>query len=72
MSKRIKGTAATRKVEPPNSRGVSSEDAEIGRRIRLFRIERDISQEALGERLGVSFQQVQKYEKASTGFRRAG
>ena len=45
------------------NRGVSNEDAEIGRRVRLLRIERDMSQEALGEKLGVSFQQIQKYEK---------
>ncbi|MFQ5780059.1 MAG: helix-turn-helix domain-containing protein [Nitrospiria bacterium] len=35
----------------------------IGRRIRQRRIEIGLSQEGLGERLGVSYQQIQKYEK---------
>jgi transcriptional regulator with XRE-family HTH domain len=35
----------------------------IGQRIRQRRMEIDISQHALGKHLGVSFQQVQKYEK---------
>jgi transcriptional regulator with XRE-family HTH domain len=36
---------------------------EIGKRIRLRRVEQRISQAELGQKLGVSFQQVQKYEK---------
>jgi transcriptional regulator with XRE-family HTH domain len=36
---------------------------EIGKRIRLRRVERRISQAELGQKLGVSFQQVNKYEK---------
>ena len=35
----------------------------MGRRIRLRRAENGISQAELAEQLGVSFQQVQKYEK---------
>ena len=38
-------------------------DAHIGTRIRLARLEKSMSQEKLGECLGVTFQQVQKYEK---------
>jgi transcriptional regulator with XRE-family HTH domain len=38
-------------------------DNELGKRIRLRRVERQMSQSELGECLGVSFQQVQKYEK---------
>lgn len=68
MGTRSRKTAAkdtaVRKVARPN-RGVSSDDAEIGRRIKLIRIERDMSQEALGKVLGVSFQQIQKYEKGA-------
>lgn len=37
-------------------------DKEIGRRIRVQRLEAGVSQERLAEALGVSFQQVQKYE----------
>ena len=36
---------------------------EIGLRIKHLREERKISQSALGEAIGVSYQQVQKYEK---------
>ena len=35
----------------------------MGRRIRLRRLEAGISQEELGDKLGVTFQQVQKYER---------
>jgi transcriptional regulator with XRE-family HTH domain len=35
----------------------------MGKRIRLRRVELGMSQDGLGEALGVSFQQVQKYEK---------
>src|SRR3954447_24522876 len=38
-------------------------DAIIGARIRLRRSARGLSQEKLGEALGLSYQQVQKYEK---------
>jgi transcriptional regulator with XRE-family HTH domain len=40
-------------------------EIEIGKKIRLRRIEQCISQSDLGEKLGVSFQQVQKYEKGA-------
>lgn len=38
-------------------------DHSVGSRIALLRAARGISQTALGQALGVSFQQVQKYEK---------
>jgi transcriptional regulator with XRE-family HTH domain len=38
-------------------------DAEVGNRIRLHRVRNGLSQTALGDELGVTFQQVQKYEK---------
>ncbi|MGL4405372.1 MAG: helix-turn-helix domain-containing protein [Notoacmeibacter sp.] len=38
-------------------------DVEIGQRIKQRRKSLSISQEKLGEALGVSFQQIQKYEK---------
>jgi transcriptional regulator with XRE-family HTH domain len=44
-------------------------DAHIGQRIRMRRNELGLSQEKLGDALGVSFQQVQKYEK---GINRVG
>ncbi len=41
-------------------------DFRIGNTIRLLRIVRGMSQQALAQRLSVTFQQVQKYEKAKT------
>jgi len=38
-------------------------DIEVGHRIRIERLARGLSQTALANRLGVTFQQVQKYEK---------
>lgn len=38
-------------------------DPRIGMRIRTLRLERGLSQAELGTMLGVSFQQIQKYEK---------
>jgi len=44
-------------------RGTTQIDTLIGHRIRTKRMEMHISQDVLGKELGVSFQQVQKYEK---------
>ncbi len=38
-------------------------DLYVGRRLKLLRKQKHISQKALSERLGITFQQVQKYEK---------
>jgi transcriptional regulator with XRE-family HTH domain len=40
-------------------------DKHVGRRVRLARISKDISQTALAKSLGITFQQVQKYEKGA-------
>ena len=40
-------------------------DAVVGRTIRALRLSKSISQGTLGRRLGVSFQQVQKYENGT-------
>lgn len=46
------------------SRGeVHPVDVEVGRRLRDLRALRGVSQEELAKRLGVAFQQVQKYER---------
>lgn len=56
-------------------RSTSSVDRHIGTRIRARRLEIRMSQESLADAIGVTFQQVQKYEKgvnrvsASTLFR---
>ena len=40
-----------------------SVDVEVGQRIRIERLQNGMSQTSLAEQLGVTFQQVQKYEK---------
>jgi len=40
---------------------------QIGKRLRAARILRGLSQEQLGEIVGVSFQQIQKYENGTNG-----
>lgn len=43
----------------------SSVDAHVGRRIRLLRGLRKYSQEKLAKALGITFQQIQKYERGT-------
>ena len=40
-------------------------DAMVGARIRMFRVDRGMSQTMLAERIGVTFQQIQKYERGA-------
>jgi transcriptional regulator with XRE-family HTH domain len=55
---------ATEHDEPqPRRREVTDVDLHVGRRVRLIRLSKKMSQESLGDHLGVTFQQVQKYEK---------
>lgn len=49
--------------EDKGSRRPNPIDVHVGSRVRLRRMLLGISQEKLGERLGLTFQQVQKYEK---------
>src|ERR1700704_1060297 len=44
-------------------KGTTSDDVEVGQRIRARRMAKGMSQTDLGNLLGVTFQQVQKYEK---------
>ena len=44
-------------------------DRQIGQRIRAFRLAQKISQGELGRKIGVSFQQIQKYEKGANRVR---
>ena len=40
-------------------------DATVGDNIRVLRLSRDMSQGALAKKIGISFQQLQKYEKGA-------
>jgi transcriptional regulator with XRE-family HTH domain len=56
--------AAARRIAVTSSvRRVTAMDRTIGVRLRARRLEQHMSQDDLGHELGVSFQQVQKYEK---------
>jgi transcriptional regulator with XRE-family HTH domain len=61
---RRKSKSRSTKLGP---RSAGTADIRMGRRIRLGRLEAGISQKELGDKLGVTFQQVQKYER---GFNR--
>jgi transcriptional regulator with XRE-family HTH domain len=52
---------AKRKTKSP--RASSAVDQYIGARMRVGRRKLNMTQEGLGEKLGVTFQQIQKYEK---------
>ena len=47
-------------AKPPNP-----VDVYVGQRVRMRRIEINMSQEFLGENIGLTFQQIQKYEKGT-------
>ncbi|WP_316178055.1 MULTISPECIES: helix-turn-helix transcriptional regulator [unclassified Bradyrhizobium] len=50
-------------------RSTTETDAKIGRRIRMRRLELGMSQTDLANAVGVTFQQIQKYEKGINGIR---
>lgn len=49
----------------PSNKSASRVDKLVGRNIRVHRLVRGLTQEGLGEKLGVTFQQIQKYEKGT-------
>ena len=46
-------------------KGPTDVDREVGERIRFFRTRQGASQTALGDAVGVTFQQIQKYERGA-------
>jgi transcriptional regulator with XRE-family HTH domain len=50
---------------PVRQRKAQSVDFHVGKRIRMRRLLQDISQEKLAESVGVTFQQIQKYERGA-------
>jgi transcriptional regulator with XRE-family HTH domain len=55
-------TSAPTTIANYQARSATTIDTHIGNRIRLLRLSRGLSQERLGEAVGITFQQVQKYE----------
>ncbi|MET0444109.1 MAG: helix-turn-helix transcriptional regulator [Pseudorhodoplanes sp.] len=52
-------------IDKDNKKKPNPTDMHVGSRIRLRRNMLGMSQEKLGERLGITFQQIQKYEKGT-------
>jgi transcriptional regulator with XRE-family HTH domain len=52
-------------TEPPEARSPNPVDLHVGARIRMRRRMQGISQERLADALGLTFQQVQKYERGA-------
>ena len=50
-------------TKPHKARADDPYDGQVGQRIRALRLSRSMSQSELGRRLGLTFQQIQKYEK---------
>ena len=59
--------ASRREIAVPKQRprSVGARDADIGQLVRTQRQKLKLSQSDLAERIGVTFQQVQKYEKGT-------
>lgn len=57
------GIAETLQGDEKSSRRPNPIDVHVGSRVRFRRMLLGMSQEKLGEKLGLTFQQVQKYEK---------
>jgi transcriptional regulator with XRE-family HTH domain len=51
---------------PTSRKKPSPIDVTVGRNVRLWRLTRGLTQAQLAERLGVTFQQLQKYEVGAT------
>ena len=45
-------------------------DIEVGRRVRTFRLQKGLSQEKLGDELGITFQQISKIRERQKSYRR--
>ena len=50
-------------IQKPKTPDQNIVDIYVGRRLNALRKERGLSQKALADRLGITFQQIQKYEK---------
>jgi DNA-binding transcriptional regulator YiaG len=57
--------ADTKNAKPKKARSATAVDAYIGARILERRHDLEMSQHALGKALGVTFQQIQKYENGT-------
>lgn len=56
---------AKKASQAPINKAIANDDRECGMRIKLARLQQGMSQQQLGDRLSVTFQQIQKYEKGA-------
>lgn len=63
----VKGQAQkiTRRPHSKKKGHATSDDKIIGQNLQIWRKRRGLSQEALGDKIGVTFQQIQKYERGT-------
>jgi transcriptional regulator with XRE-family HTH domain len=54
-----------KETRPPPKRRATADDVVIGQKLRALRLDRGLSQGALAGQVGVTFQQLQKYEKGA-------
>lgn len=47
------------------AKAINPTDKHVGERLRMYRIKAAMTQEVLGKHIGVTFQQIQKYEKGT-------
>jgi transcriptional regulator with XRE-family HTH domain len=59
----ISSQTTTEQPQRVNKRSTTGSDAFVGKQIKIARLEIGVSQTELGEAIGVTFQQIQKYEK---------
>lgn len=60
-----KTSVPSKRQDTMNRKAPNPIDIHVGSRVRLRRVLIGMSQEKLGEQLGITFQQVQKYEKGT-------
>ncbi|MBL8771243.1 MAG: helix-turn-helix domain-containing protein [Phenylobacterium sp.] len=65
LEREIKGAPVLRPADTGRGDGPHPVDRHVGLRIRMRRKEMGVSQERLAESLGITFQQVQKYERGA-------
>ena len=57
--------AAALSGQRPMAKRIEPVDVLVGRRVRAYRLSLGMSQTTLGEKVGVTFQQIQKYERGT-------
>lgn len=65
MLERGKPTAPGLSGSRPMAKRIEPVDVLVGRRVRAYRLSLGMSQTTLGEKVGVTFQQIQKYERGT-------